>query len=979
MPSRSVSIAMKEKPSNLESIHCELQDAISLAQASEWTLAVIVIHLAVQDVHEALGRRASEALLCLAQERWLAALEGECAVYSFGDGAFALLLPGATADVAANLAGRLLGVIDQPFQLLGTLVQVGANIGIAMYPHHGSDADTLVRHAEIAASEATRNMAGRAVYDTAETRISPERLTLAAELRHAIDQSQLKLRYQPQVDVRSGKLLAVEALVRWDHPHRGFLAPDEFIPIAEHLHLMGPLGRYVQRVALEQCRAWQSRDVDVRIGVNLSVHELQNANLADQISELLITTGIAPEKLCLEITESALLANPGLARRVLSQLRALGVRIAIDDFGTGYSSLAYLKDLPLDELKIDRSFVKDMAKDAGARAIVRSVIDLAHDLGLRAIAEGVEDRATQEVLATLGCDSAQGYYFSPPLGADDLIDWVGRDADFGLARAERAAADGRRRERCRKRTKRLQAEEEFIARKRAEEALRVSEARYRTVVDNIKDVIFQVDERQCWSFLNRAWEDMTGFKCDETLGQDSLDFVHPEDREIPFAAFQGIRAGSAESCRFELRFRTRTDQFRWVEAFATTVLDSAGRMIGSYGTLTDITERKQAEEHQRTLARTERLRALGQMASGVAHDMNQSLGLVAGYCDIAMRALEQKDADVSAVRDALSVITQAALDGGETVRRLLTFTRGEIDGNEELVDVASILHEVAALTAPRCWDVGQSPRKTVQVRVESHPGLLIYGRSGSLREALTNLVLNAIDAMPHGGTVFLGARPEDGQVIVTVADSGTGMSAEVQARIFEPFFSTKGERGTGLGLAQVFGIVQHHKAQIGVESAPGRGTTFRLTFAGALPAARIAETPVSKLKTTSRRLHILTVDDEPAMGNMIRRILRPDGHTVEHATTGEEAMKRLSDQSFDLLISDVGLGAQMNGWDLTAEVRRRHPEMPVVLATGWGAAIDPAEARMHGIHAVLSKPYRLMDLQNILAGLPAPGRQQEAA
>lgn len=232
--------------------------------------------------------------------------------------------------------------------------------------------------------------------------------------------------------------------------------------------------------------------------------------------------------------------------------------------------------------------------------------------------------------------------------------------------------------------------------------------------------------------------------------------------------------------------------------------------------------------------------------------------------------------------------------------------------------------------------------------------------------------------MPHGGAVLLEGRREAGQVIVTVADSGTGMSAEVQARIFEPFFSTKGERGTGLGLAQVFGIVQQHKAQIAVESVPERGTTFRLSFAGALPSAGPGETPVPKVEPTSRLLRILTVDDEPAIGNMIRRILRPDGHTVVHATTGEEAMERLSDQTFDLLISDVNLGARMNGWDLTAEVHRRHPHIPVVLATGWGAAIDAADVRMHGIQAVLCKPYRVTDLYNVLAALPEPGQRQRA-
>jgi PAS domain S-box-containing protein/diguanylate cyclase (GGDEF)-like protein len=949
----------------------EVEDLISRAHARGSGCALLVSHLdRLQDVHEALGRRAGAELLRSVEERWSASLEGRCPVWSLGGGDFAFLILDANAESASDVARRLLHELEYPFCVRGATVQVGGNVGVAVYPDHGTDGETLLRHADIAATEARQTPVGYAIYLPNEDRTCPERLALAADLRQAIAQGQLVLHYQPQVEVRSGALTTVEALVRWDHPLRGLLSPDEFIPLAEQTRLIAPLSSFVLRAAVEQCREWQLQGLDIGVAVNLSVHDLHHPELPDQVADLLASFGVSPDRLCLEITESALLANPKQAREILGRLRALGVRTAIDDFGTGYSSLAYLKDLPLDELKIDRSFVKDMADDAGARAIVRAVIDLAHDLHLRAIAEGIEDRATREVLASLGCDVAQGYYFSPPLTADDLMEWATRGTDRNLAGAAGTRVEARRRERSRTRQARLSAEEEFLARKRAEEALRVSEARYRAVVDNIKDVIFQVDEQGHWAFLNNAWEDLTGFSCEQSLGRPYLEFVHPEDRDRPREAFLQVAAGATDTCRLEVRYLTRTNEVKWIQVFASPVFNSQRRIIGAYGTLSDITDRKQAEGQRRALEQTEKLRALGQMASGVAHDLNQSLGLIAGYGHIAMRALDEHQPDLCALREVLPVITQAAMDGGQTVQRLLTFTRGRADGEAERLDVSSILHEVAGLTAPRWRDAAQAEGRPIELRVDALPGLFICGRSAALREALTNVVFNAVDAMPAGGAIALAARRDGRQITVTVTDSGVGMSAEIQSRIFEPFFSTKGERGTGLGLAQVFGIVQQHGAEIAVDSAPGRGTTFRLTFASASPAAlRLDPRTLLPPPGAPRRLRILAVDDEPAMGSMIRRMLRPDGHTVVTATTGEEALQRLAVERFDVVISDVGMGPGINGWELAAEVRQRQPDLPVVLATGWGATIDPAEACAKGVHAVLAKPYEPADLQNILVRL----------
>jgi PAS domain S-box-containing protein/diguanylate cyclase (GGDEF)-like protein len=971
---------LKNTLSELELLHLRLQDALSRAAANGSGVAVLVSHLdRLEDVHEALGRRAGEELLGKVKERLCATVEGKHTVWSLGGGQFALLIPGASIASAGHVARRIVGALDHPFDVRGAAVQLGGSVGIALYPDHGEDADTLVRHADIAASEARQSPVGHAIYVPAD-RTFPERLALAADLRQAIQQGQLVLHYQPQVDMRSGALVMVEALVRWHHPHRGLLPPGEFIPLAEQTRLIGLLSRFVMRAALEQCRDWELEGLDIPVAVNLSVHDLEDPELPAQVADLLATCGVSPDRLCVEITESALLTAPERARQILGGLRALGVRTSIDDFGTGYSSLAYLKDLPLDELKIDRSFVKDMANDAGARAIVRAVIDLAHELGLRALAEGVEDRETREVLASLGCDIAQGYYFSPPITADHLMDWATRGPDRGLDEGTRAVVEDQSRKRSRKRQERLSAEEEFLARKRAEEALRVSEARYRTVVDNIKDVIFLVDDKSCWAYLNPAWEDVTGFSCGETLGRACLELVHPEDREIPLNAFLGVAARTAESCRFELRFLTRSGEYRSVDAFATTVLDSAGRMVGAYGTLSDITDRKQAEDRRRTLEQSGKLRALGQLASGVAHDLNQSLGLIAGYGNIAMRALDQQKPDLGPVREALPVITQAAVDGGQTVRRLLTFARGRSDGEPERLDVASILREVAGLTAPRWRDAAQADGRAIELRVDAHSGLFICGHSAALREALTNLVFNAVDAMPANGSIVMAAQQDGQRVVVTVSDSGIGMSAEIQARIFEPFFSTKGERGTGLGLAQVFGIVGQHDAEIAVDSTPGRGTVFRLTFAAASPAALPVDTGTHIAEPAPRpNLRILAVDDEPAVGTMIRRMLRPDGHSVVAVTAGEEALRCLETEVFDVVISDVGMGRGMNGWELANEVHRRQPDLPVVLATGWGATIDPSEARMKGIHAILAKPYPPADLQSILARLPRPETSREVA
>jgi EAL domain-containing protein (putative c-di-GMP-specific phosphodiesterase class I) len=319
-----------------------------------------------------------------------------------------------------------LQVLEQPFALGGLQLEIDASIGIALAPDHGTDADTLLRRADVAMYVAKRSGVGHAVYSAEQDQHSPMRLALVSELRHAIDENELSLYFQPKVSLATSQVTSVEALVRWKHSRHGMLSPDLFIPIAEQTGLIRPLSEWVLEAALRQYNRWRQDDLDLGVAVNLSMRNLHEPELAEMIRHLLARWGVPPARLTIEITESSLMADAARAMEVLDRLRGMGVGISIDDFGTGYSSLAYLKRLPVQELKIDKSFVSHMARDDNDAAIVRSTIGLAHDLGLAVVAEGVEDETTLERLTSISCDVIQGYFVSRALPAAALTTWLAR-------------------------------------------------------------------------------------------------------------------------------------------------------------------------------------------------------------------------------------------------------------------------------------------------------------------------------------------------------------------------------------------------------------------------------------------------------------------------------------------------------------------------------------------------------------------------
>ena len=398
-------------------------------------IAVLFVDLdAFKPVNDSLGHAAGDEVLKEAALRLRVAARDSDTVARIGGDEFVLLME----DVASladcvTLARRLLEVLARPFEIAGRQVGLTGSVGIVVYPDHGHK-DKLVAHADAAMYAAKR--AGGNTYALFEAHMDAgalEQLSLQNDLRHAVDLGQLQLYYQPKIDGRLGQIRGVEALLRWNHPQRGIVAPGLFIPIAERFGLINSVGNWVIDEACRQMQAWADDGLRMRVAINLSVHQLREEDLVERIGKALARHHIDPSQLLCEITESVAMEDIRATQQAFDGLARIGVFLSIDDFGTGYSSLSYLRQLPARQLKIDRSFVGDIEVSNDARAIVSAVIHLAHALGLRVVAEGVETEGQRDILLDLGCDELQGFFFARPMPADMLLAWTEGQKPAGAA------------------------------------------------------------------------------------------------------------------------------------------------------------------------------------------------------------------------------------------------------------------------------------------------------------------------------------------------------------------------------------------------------------------------------------------------------------------------------------------------------------------------------------------------------------------
>jgi diguanylate cyclase (GGDEF)-like protein len=391
-----------------------------------------------KDVNDSLGHATGDELLRVVARRLTAPLGPQDIVARLGGDEFAVLLPHAGAEQASQTAATLISALDEPVALEGLHVQTGASVGIAVSPEHGRDIGALLRHADIAMYRAKRGQAEYLLYtpgggEHVATRAGMEVLS---QLRRAIEHGELAVQYQPKLCLRSGTIVGVEALIRWPHRQQGLLYPDQFLPLARQNRLMRAVTDFVVERALDDAARWHARGHRLPVSVNLSPPTFADRDLPARIEQALHRHGLTSSALRVEITENFVLNNLDRARTVLGGLRDLGIAIAIDDFGSGYSALSYLRELPIDEVKLDLSFIAAITTEPAAAAMVRSVIDLSHTLGLTTVAEGVETAKTAAALRSYGCDAVQGHYYSPPLGTAELMQLLCSPASSVTAECE---------------------------------------------------------------------------------------------------------------------------------------------------------------------------------------------------------------------------------------------------------------------------------------------------------------------------------------------------------------------------------------------------------------------------------------------------------------------------------------------------------------------------------------------------------------
>jgi diguanylate cyclase (GGDEF)-like protein len=411
-----------------------------LAENPNSPLVVMLVDLdGFKEVNDTLGHHVGDSLLSQVGHRLDEHLGNNLTVARLGGDEFALVGPVADGSAAAAVGAQVLAALQQPFALQDLPFHIEASVGGALYPEHATDVDTLLQRADVAMYLAKEHGSGYETYNANSDRYSPRRLALLGELRRAIESDELVLRYQPIAFMKTGAVNRVEALARWEHPEHGLLPPSEFIPLAEPTGLMGQFTRQVLDIAIAQTRAWHDRGLDITVSVNVSARNFHYTELLDDIAMLLNKWSVPPSALELEITESVVMSDPRRATEVLHALNALGIATVLDDYGTGYSSLAYLKRLPVSQLKLDSSFVSGMATDEGDAAIVSSTIDLARSLGLSVVAEGVESETVWQRLLEYGCDYAQGFYLSHPISPEQLTTWL----EQRTAEAERRRDDRR--------------------------------------------------------------------------------------------------------------------------------------------------------------------------------------------------------------------------------------------------------------------------------------------------------------------------------------------------------------------------------------------------------------------------------------------------------------------------------------------------------------------------------------------------------
>jgi PAS domain S-box-containing protein len=479
--------------------------------------------------------------------------------------------------------------------------------------------------------------------------------------------------------------------------------------------------------------------------------------------------------------------------------------------------------------------------------------------------------------------------------------------------------------------------------RKAEAVAREGQSLLKNILESARESIYALDVEGRYKWCNQAMLDLTGYKLEEIIGHTFLERTHEGDRDMRRERFALTLAGKPQT--YESRYIAHDGSVR-VASVNTAPIVVDGQTTGVLGIAHDITEQKQERERA---ARADKLRALGQLASGVAHDFNNSLAAILGRAQLILRRVK----DDELIR-SLGIIVTAAEDAAATVRRIQTFARKSLASELELLDVGGLLRDAIEITRTRWENEARAAGLSVEVILNAEPGSLTRGNASELREVFVNLIVNAVDAMPEGGKLTICCQRRGDRLRLRFADTGTGMKEEVRERVFEPFYTTKGVQGTGLGLAVSYGIVERHEGAISVESKLGQGTTFHID----LPVAESTE-PVAgetRAEEQTASLSVLVIDDEPFVRETLADMLSDLDHKVVTADCGRDALAKLGSDDFDLVFTDLAM-PEMDGWETAREIRKSRPDLPIVLVTGYGATAQPPSGEPDLVAGIISKPF----------------------
>jgi len=489
--------------------------------------------------------------------------------------------------------------------------------------------------------------------------------------------------------------------------------------------------------------------------------------------------------------------------------------------------------------------------------------------------------------------------------------------------------------------------------RKVEAVARERQSLLQNIMESAREAIYAMDLEGNYKWCNQAMLEMTGYSLEEIIGHSFLERTHEEDREMRLERFAKAISGEAQS--FETRYIASDGKVRYA-AINTAPIVVDGETTGVLGIAHDITEQK--EERDRA-ARADKLRALGQLASGVAHDFNNSLAAILGRAQLILRRVKDEE-----LLRSLGIIVTAAEDAAATVRRIQTFARKSVATELEMLDVGNLMRDAIEFTRTRWQNEALAAGIDINVMLDAEPGCFTLGNASELREVFVNLIVNAVDAMPNGGSLKLCCRREGDRIKLRFADTGAGIQEEIRERIFEPFYTTKGVHGTGLGLAVSYGIIERHGGMISVESQLGKGSTFKI----GLPfVQQHREKHDAAERTASMKpLSILVIDDEEFVRETLGEILSALTHEVQTVDSGRAALEKIATSKFDVVFTDLAM-PEMDGWEVTRAIRKTNPNLPVVLVTGYGATAEAPAGEQNLVNAIIGKPFAFDQVTAVLA------------